>query len=113
MLFFSAIKSANRKGIQLWKTDGTSAGTQVIKDLNPVDSMLAGAPFYLTDVNGTLFFVADDGVHGQELWKTDGTTKGTQLVKDNTPGAESSYLDDFASYAGKLYFTNNYSFWSS
>ena len=33
-------------------------------------------------MGGTLFFTADDGVHGQELWKRDGTAAGTVLVKD-------------------------------
>ena len=50
---------------------------------NPHD--LASNPNDMTDVGGTLFFVADDGVHGEELWKTDGTTAGTVLVKDINP----------------------------
>src|SRR5262249_6525899 len=40
---------------------------------------------YLTNVNGTLFFSADDGVHGIELWKSDGTAGGTVMVKDINP----------------------------
>src|SRR5262249_31673221 len=43
-------------------------------------------PAFLTDVNGTLFFIADDGKHGPELWKSDGTAAGTVLVKDVRPG---------------------------
>ena len=39
------------------------------------------------DVNGTLFFAADDGGHGRELWKSDGTAAGTVLVKDINPGS--------------------------
>ena len=36
----------------------------------------------------TLFFAANDGIHGQELWKSDGTRSGTVLVKDiNTVAA--------------------------
>jgi ELWxxDGT repeat protein len=51
----------------------------------------------LTDVNGTLFFSAEDGVHGTELWQSDGIPDGTMLVKDIHPGIEDSmprYLTD-------------------
>ena len=38
-------------------------------------------------MNGTLFFIADDGADGMELWKSDGTAAGTVLVKDISPGS--------------------------
>ena len=44
-------------------------------------------PSDLTNVNGTLYFTADDGTHGEELWKTDGTAAGTVMVKDILPGS--------------------------
>ena len=44
-------------------------------------------PRLLTNVNGTLFFTAFDGVNGSELWKSDGTEAGTVLVKDIAPGS--------------------------
>jgi len=43
-------------------------------------------PSYLTDVNGTLYFSADDGAHGSELWRSDGTEAGTVMVRDLVPG---------------------------
>jgi ELWxxDGT repeat protein len=81
-------------GTALWKTDGTEAGTVMVKDPAPTDSSVpiygtytgAGAISNLTDVNGTLYFTGDDGVHGAELWKSDGTEAGTVLVKDLFPG---------------------------
>src|SRR5262249_46566238 len=44
----------------------------------------------LTNVNGTIFFEAYDGVHGSELWKSNGTAAGTVLVKDIKSGTASS-----------------------
>jgi ELWxxDGT repeat protein len=46
-----------------------------------------GQPQNFTDVNGTIYFVADNGVDGIELWKTDGTAAGTSQVKDFNSGS--------------------------
>jgi ELWxxDGT repeat protein len=87
-------------GRELWRSDGTAAGTVLVKDIDiaPIVSQSAitsanGAPIVtqssnpdgLTDVNGTLFFAADDGIHGREVWKSDGTATGTRLVADINP----------------------------
>jgi ELWxxDGT repeat protein len=106
ILYFSAINHSNDKGTVFWKTDGTPAGTQAIKDINPTDGTAALGPYLLTDVNGTIFFTANDGVHGRELWKSDGTKQGTQLVKDIIPGISGSNMNGLTNFAGKLYFQN-------
>ena len=68
------------------RATGTAAGTGLVKDINPGTS--GSYPGDLTNVNGTLFFTADDGTHGHELWKSDGTAAGTVLVKDINPGGD-------------------------
>ncbi len=74
-------------GGELWKSDGTAAGTVMVKDINPgVNGSLASN---FTDVNGTVFFAATDGIHGLELWKSDGTDAGTTMVKDINPNSDS------------------------
>jgi ELWxxDGT repeat protein len=70
-------------GYELWKTDGTDAGTLMVKDINPGSA--SSLPSSFVNVNGELFFVSDDGVHGNELWKSDGTDAGTVMVKDIDP----------------------------
>src|SRR5262245_22694382 len=86
LAFFSAFTLET--GRELWKSDGTEAGTVFVKDIHP--GPLSSDLGEFTVVNGTLFFFADDGVHGYELWKSDGTPAGTVLVKDIRPGTESS-----------------------
>ena len=54
-------------GTELWASDGTSSGTQMVEDLNAGST--GPNPSYLTNVNGTLFFAANNGVYGTELWK--------------------------------------------
>jgi ELWxxDGT repeat protein len=50
----------------------------------------ASNPSDFTNVNGTLFFQASDGVNGVELWKRKGTGGATTLVANIAPGAASS-----------------------
>ncbi|HET9223505.1 MAG TPA: ELWxxDGT repeat protein, partial [Roseiflexaceae bacterium] len=104
-LFFVALDYVGWDGGRLWKSDGTATGTlQVKPNLKVVGSYYPGSS-WLTDVAGTLFFVADDGAHGSELWKSDGSTAGTTLVKDLLPGPGSSKITDLTNVNGTLLFT--------
>ncbi len=75
-------------------------------------------PDFLTNVNGTLYFRADDGVSGFELWKTDGTVSGTDLVRDLYPGSGDSFVHNLTYFNNALYFTaddgvHGYELWKS
>jgi ELWxxDGT repeat protein len=59
----------------------------MVLDINP--GPVSSYPGDLTDVNGTVFFAANDGLHGYELWRSDGTAAGTQMVLDINPGPAS------------------------
>ncbi|MCC6510080.1 MAG: hypothetical protein IT423_13315, partial [Pirellulaceae bacterium] len=72
----------------LYKTDGTSSGTMLVKDISPGFNPNI---VEMTDVGGVLFFVADDGTHGAELWRSNGTPEGTFMVKDIRPGSDGSF----------------------
>src|SRR5262249_21860239 len=85
MLFFAA---CDGNGCELWKSDGTTNGTVMVKDSN--GGVGHSNPQELVAVNGQLFFTADDGVHGRELWVSDGTATGTRMVMDLRPGSASS-----------------------
>jgi ELWxxDGT repeat protein len=66
--------SAQPTGRELWVSDGTQVGTKLQSDIRPgVDPNnpsigLSSDPGDLTNVNGRLFFTADDGLDGQEVW---------------------------------------------
>jgi ELWxxDGT repeat protein len=101
-LFFTAWDEIN--GTELWKSNGTPAGTMLVKDIFPGAQKWYPSPAWLTNVNGTLFFSADDGSAGQELWKSDGTLGGTVLVKDIAPGPLGSLPTALANVNGTLFF---------
>jgi ELWxxDGT repeat protein len=98
-------------GSELWSTDGTLAGTGMLKDIMPGPlGGLFGFTLYpgissQAVVGGTLFFAADDGVHGAEVWATDGTPAGTVMVADILPGTEGSYASCMVDYGGVLLFS--------
>src|SRR5262249_16270891 len=53
-------------GVELWKSDGTAAGTVLVADIQPGRN--GSYPSDLAFVNGALFFSADDGLNGREPW---------------------------------------------
>ena len=100
-----------RHGTELWRSDGTRRGTRMVKDINPGQRPCCrgqGAssdPFALTAVGRTLYFVADDGIHGSELWRSNGTARGTRMVKDiNLAARRLQYLGPPTDVAGTLFY---------
>ena len=86
VIFFAADDGIH--GRELWTSDGTAAGTRLVRDIRPAGE--SSSPDNLVAVGAWLFFTASDGVHGRELWKSDGTRAGTVMVKDiNTHGPNS------------------------
>jgi ELWxxDGT repeat protein len=58
----------------LWRSDGTAAGTRIVKTIDLHREPFAGLLWpELTVAGGHLFFRAEDADHGAELWTTDGT----------------------------------------
>jgi ELWxxDGT repeat protein len=99
-LFFTA---DGKGGRELWKTDGSQAGTMRVKNIRP--GAASSWPSNLTVVGTTLYFYAFDGV-GWGIWTSDGTSAGTQIV---------DYIDTdsatFTSYLGNLYFVSYDELW--
>lgn len=107
-------------GLELWTSDGTTAGTHLLKDIW-TGTTGGGIPYssnptFFTVCNGLLFFQASTPTRAQGLWVTDGTEAGTQMLGNQ-------YSDPFASVSNfivlnnKIYFEGNagsgYGMWSS
>ena len=100
LLFF--ILDDNVHGPELWRTDGTAAGTVMVKDIHPGPA--TSRVFNLTAAAGRLYFGATDGEHGYELWESDGTEAGTRMVQDLNPGPAPSNPEQLTAADGRLYF---------
>jgi ELWxxDGT repeat protein len=100
-LLFTAGDAAN--GAELWRSDGTTAGTVVVKDIRP--GTAGSNPTNHTLLRGTLFFSANDSTTGRELWKSNGTTAGTVMVADVEQEGIGSNPKDFVGRNGITFFT--------
>lgn len=88
-------------GDELWKTDGTIAGTSLVLDI------LSGSgnsdPRDFAEFNSELFFAAED-TDGYNVWKTDGTSVGTVLVSNPNATGDSA-VENLFSDGTNLYFS--------
>ncbi len=90
---------SNANTIGLWETDGTIAGTKLIKSLNSIAEMPSSMIVY----NNRLYFGATDDTSFQQLWVSDGTTSGTTILKTINDFAHSN-IGEFIELNGYLYF---------
>jgi ELWxxDGT repeat protein len=73
----------NTPALQLWKTDGTSAGAAFVRRLPMRLEWNWLEPVALGD---QVLFTLTDGSQGVELWRSDGSVDGTVKVLDLSPG---------------------------
>jgi ELWxxDGT repeat protein len=111
VMFFAA--RTPQQGNELWKTDGTQAGTVMVKDISP--GVESSNPANLVDVNGAVYFITNDGNSGVKLWKSDGTENGTTMIK-NFDVALSDNFRHMVNVSGTLFFvtlTPGWALWKS
>lgn len=89
-------------GWQIWRSNGTSATTSVIQNVQPSFSDTVHIAGILDNM---VYFGANDGTHGVELWKTGGTAATTSMVKDiNLGSGISSDPQWFEPFNGAMFF---------
>lgn len=87
-------------GNELYSSDGTVAGTGLVKDINPGTTM--SNPFFGIEANDFLYFQAQSA-NGNELYRTDGTSAGTVLVQDINPGSGNSFPEPQLVMGNKIF----------
>lgn len=72
-------------GFELWRSDGSEAGTEIVIDLNP--GTPNGFPDSMAALGGALYFNGFDNPDflGSEVWRSDGTASGTTLLANTYP----------------------------
>jgi ELWxxDGT repeat protein len=74
---FAFFEGQDAAGLEPWVTDGTAAGTHLLKDINPAGN---SSPAWFESYLGVALFEVTDPNLGEMLWQTDGTTAGTALI---------------------------------
>jgi ELWxxDGT repeat protein len=116
-LFFSAWGSGT--GIELWKSDGSTDGTVLVKDIRIGTAQTYFQQFVA--LGDLLIFSADNSTYGYEFWKSDGTEAGTGLIADLFSGTSNGLHNvgnTMAVYNGRVYAkasngTTGYEPWST
>jgi ELWxxDGT repeat protein len=101
-VFFTGLVPNTSGDEELYISDGTEAGTALVKDINPGDpsSFVSRG----VDLNGRLFFSADDGIHGSEPYISDGTAAGTNIVVDLNLVGQGSTPGGFVTLGNHVFF---------
>jgi ELWxxDGT repeat protein len=105
-VLFSA--TTNLYGTELWRTDGTSVGTWMVKDIDPRPyNLLEGSsrPSFLQRFRDRVLFHAYDGVTTTEVWMSDGTEAGTVPLTDSVDDG-TTLLNSFYQSNGFFYLAN-------
>ena len=113
--FFYFVADDSVHGEELWRTDGTAAGTSLVIDLyaGPSDSYISPLASY----NGRIIFEAYTGIPGRQLWSTDGTAAETfVLAKIANRYRTDLYdfnVDDYVEHHGALFIIGASGIWKT
>jgi ELWxxDGT repeat protein len=90
-------------GAELWRTDGTDAGTVLVQDV--YTGATASYPEGFVALGGKVYFTATAS-GGWGLWSTDGTSAGTALVLNIAAGPPNFTKPPMTLAGNRLYFAS-------
>jgi len=100
-LYFTANSATT--GYEVYQSDGTAAGTVLLKDINA--GINSSYPRRFLAVGNTLYFSTDGNSSASRLWKTDGTAANTLMVSDIYADYGAYNIGQFATANSLLFFT--------
>lgn len=98
----------NAHGSELWRTDGTTAGTQLVRDLQPGWRGSDPQVRFFMPAGNLAFLRAWSPGDSDGLWVTDGSTAGTKLLSNMPPDSGGAVF-----FHDRLYYSSNGTIWSS
>lgn len=111
VLFEATDGTQQAHGAQLWRTDGTQAGTVMIKEIAPGGGSFLGLSGLHTtrNFNGGIYFEGHDNTYGSEIWYSNGTPAGTHLMCDLNPGTGNGIAPAsmFAGIGNRVFFVGD------
>ena len=103
-LFFTGY--SQKTGIEIFRTDGTPAGTSLLRDTDPGEDY--GYPRNLTPAGDRLYFTTAGGPQhsaGRDLWVSDGTTVGTMPLLPFPPAGPIDRIGAMIPFGDQLLFS--------
>ncbi|HEY7116208.1 MAG TPA: ELWxxDGT repeat protein [Tepidisphaeraceae bacterium] len=104
----------------LWRTDGTAAGTTLVKGGFAAKPLVPESTFHPVVAGDKVYFqyVSSAASGPIQLWVTDGTTDGTRPLADVKPGYFTfSPYTNYVAFAGRVFFNatdaNGIELWST
>ncbi len=91
-------------GTEVWRSDGTAAGTYPLRDFVPGPQGISFSPL-MERIGDLAYFVAEVPSQGSQLWVTDGTPGGTRVVSDLSAGVSLTTPTSLVAVGSTLFFT--------
>ncbi len=100
LMYFIAF--SNNYEYELWKSDGTAEGTEVIGDFFPFSKLINISN--LKVLNNKVVYQVYEEETGNELWVSDGTVSGTHILNETLPGKGGAIFSEFIAAENYLFF---------